>query len=258
MSVVCLMDCDEGAGSVSNLIESGRVLRYDCSSFEKAEQVYWGLYFGKIKCDLVVLDSISTLLTNTIQAVTLDSIKINPGSGKTVWSMREKIRTNRDLWNIVNFNVIWLITMLRGLPIPSIINAHEVERTDPMAEETDPGRDPKTGEVTRHMPKLTPKVLLQLMAISDLVLRLYQSPLAFTDYTGQSWKKDTRVLELEGGSDNYTGIRLTPDATAALPPYVPDPTLEKLFRTIGHLPKSLTVYGFPKVGKTVFACTLPN
>lgn len=257
MSTVCLMDCDAGYGSVANLVDAGRVLRYDCSDFEKAEQVYWALYFGRIKCDLVVVDSISTLLTNTIQAVTLGNMKVNPAQGKTIWSMRDKARTNQDLWGIVNFNMIWFINQLRGLPIPSIINAHEVERSDPTAEETDPGRDPKTGEVNRHMPKLTPKVLLQLMALSDLTLRLYQTPLAFIDYTGQAWPKDTRVLELESASDSYTGIRLTPDATAALPPYIAAPSLEKLFRTIGHLPKSLTVYGFPKVGKTVFSCTLP-
>src|SRR5579863_7274615 len=134
MSIVCLMDADEGAGSVADLIEAGKVVRYDCSTFEKAEQVYWALYFGRIKADLVAVDSLSTLLTNTIQAVMLDSIKIQPNSGKTIWSMRGQLsRTNWDLWSTINFNMLWLIGAIRGLPIPSIIAAHEVERTDPTA-----------------------------------------------------------------------------------------------------------------------------
>ena len=53
---VCLLDTENGSGSVADLIDGGKVTRYDASTFEKAEQIYWALQFGQIKADVIVVD----------------------------------------------------------------------------------------------------------------------------------------------------------------------------------------------------------
>jgi hypothetical protein len=253
--IVCHLDVDGGAGSIIDLVRAGRVVSYDANTFEKAEKIYWALANGSIKADLVVVDALSTLLTATIQAITLDEIgKINPGAGQTVWSMRKKSRTHQDMWNVINFNMQWLITVIRNLPIPSIFTVHEAERTDPTAQEGSVNEE-------RNMPKLTPKVLLHLMALSDLVMRIYKAPLP-TTINGQTYVPDVPILQLDNTASAYTGLRLTPDAMDTTPPYIALPKgtcgLGLLHQALGHLPKAMTVYGFPKVGKTVFSTTLPT
>lgn len=248
MSRVIHFDSEGGRGSIVNLISQGRVESYDCSTFEKAENVYWSIVAGRIKGDLVVMDTISTLVDRHVRDSTLDPDLVKPASGKTWWSQRKLMRTSQDVWGIVNFGILNLVTGIRNLPIPSIILVHETERDDPTAE----------GELVRHLPGLPPKILKSVMALSDLSLRLYKNPIAFTDpKTGKLHPPNTRMLQIENTASAYTGVRLTPEADAALPDYIVDPTLEKLAMAIGSLPKALTVYGFPKVGKTVFGCTLP-
>jgi hypothetical protein len=248
MSKVIHMDSERGAGSIKDLIAAGRVDSYDCSTFEKAENVYWAIVHGRIKGDLVVMDTVSTLVDRHVRDSTLDPDLVKPASGKTWWSQRKLMRTSQDVWGIVNFGVLNLLTGIRELPIPSIFLVHETERDDPTAD----------GEVTRHLPGLPPKILKTVMAISDLSLRLYKTPIGFTDpKTGKPHPANTRMLQIENTASAYTGVRLTPEADAALPDYIVEPTLEKLAIAIGSLPKALTVYGFPKVGKTVFGCTLP-
>jgi hypothetical protein len=245
--IVAHIDTEGGRGSIADLIESGKVVSYDGSTYEKAEQIYWALYYGRIKCDVVVLDTLTTLVDRYVRDVTLDPENIRPDQGQTWWSQRKKMRTNQDVWNIVNFGIGQLMSGVRNLPQPSIFLAHETERDDPTAEV----------EVDRHMPALTPKILKMVMAYSDLVMRIYKSPTPFA-LAGANWPANTRVLQLENTANAYTGVRLTPTVTGTLPQYIPDPTLAKLATAIGFLPKAMTVYGFPKVGKTVLACTMPE
>jgi hypothetical protein len=242
------MDTSNGRGSIADLIQAGRVSSYDCSTFEKAELLYWALVYKKIPCDYLVVDELSTLVTNYVQACTIDPDQIKPEAGKTLWSMRSKMRTNQDVWNIVNYGMRFLITGIRQLPFPSMFCVHEVERDDPTAE--------SNVELERSMPSLPPKILVHTMALSDLVMRLYKAPIPFA-MNGQQYAANTRVLQLVNTANAYTGVRLIPDVDANLVQYIPEPTLAKLATAIGHLPKAMTVYGFPKVGKTVFANTLP-
>ena len=160
--------------------------------------------------------------------------------------MRGKMRQSQDTWNLVNYGMGAFIAGIRNLPQPSIFNVHETERDDPTADvETD-----------RHMPALTPRILKQVLAFSDLVMRIYRTVGPVT-INGVQHPANTRVLQLENTGSAYTGVRLTPNTSAALPTYIAEPTLLKLAQAIGHLPKAMTVYGFPKTGKTVFSCTMP-
>lgn len=242
---VALLDTEEGRDSVRDLIDAGKVTVYDCSSFEKIEKVYWAFVNKQISADLIVWDTLSSSVDQFVSDVTIDPEDLR---GKTIWSVRNKMRQNQDIWNRVNYGIKFLITGFRELPIPTIFNVHEREREDFTAEADD---------VERNMPALTPKILAHTMARSDLVLRLYRSPIAFT-HDGKQYDKDTRMLQIANTADAYTGVRVTPTLDASLPPVIVDPTLAKLAATLGYLPKKITVYSFPKVGKTVFACTLPS
>jgi len=245
---VALLDTENGKDSVADLITSGQVVRYDCSTWEKFEAVAWAFYYKQLTADLLVVDTLSSIVSQYVNDCTIEPSDINPQAGKTLWSLRKKMRTNQDIWNIVNYGVLYMITMIRQLPIPSIFNTHEREREDPTAD---------VEGVDRHMPSLTPKILTHLMARSDLVLRLYRSPTAIS-FAGVSYPANTRVLQLVNTSSAYTGLRVTPAIDSNLPDYIVEPTLAKLASAVGYLPHGMTVYGFPKVGKTVFSCTLPN
>lgn len=248
---VCLVNTENGAGSVADLVQAGKVDVYDGSSYKKAEEIYWALFYGRIKADVVVLDTAGTLVDDYVREQTLNHVKITGAPGQT-WHdalANKKNRTNQDIWNVVNFGVTQLFSAFRSLPMPTIFNVHETERDDPTAE--------AGVEVERHMPALTPKILKSVMAYSDIVMRLYRQPIPFA-LGGISYGPNTRILQLENTANAYTGVRLTPATNAALPQYIPEPTLAKLAAAIGYLPKAMTVYGFPKVGKTVFSCTMPE
>lgn len=247
MSVVALFDVDEGSASVQNLIDAGRVVRYDCSSFEKCEQVYWGFYYGHYKADLIVLDSLSQQVTTLLQAMAFPEKSLS--AGKTIWSLGQKIDT-RKIYQEATFYERTLVTRVRDLPIPSIFTVHEVEREDPLAE----------GQVEKRLPSLPPKIMEHVLAKSDVVMRLNRSGFP-QQYAGKVYPAGTLWLQLKAGANVYTGLRLTPEANAALEPMIPiqqgECGLLKLAQALGRLPKSMTVYGLPKVGKTVFSCTLP-
>ena len=169
MSKVILLDTEAGSDSVANLIESGQVTRYDCSSFELFEKTYWALNYGQIKGDLVVVDTVSSIVNRFVLDTTLDPKDLNPQAGKTIWSLRDKMRQNQDIWNRVNYGMTYVLTGLRNLPIPTIFLIHERERDDPtLMEEGDAGK--------RNMPALPPKILLNVMAGSDVVLRMFRTP----------------------------------------------------------------------------------
>jgi hypothetical protein len=247
--IVGLGDAEKGRGSVADLIEVGKVVPYDCSTYQKAEEVYWALYYGRIKCDVFVFDTLGSMIDDYIREVTLAKIKVTGAPGST-WHdaySSSKTRTNQDLWNVINPAVTQLISAYRNLPIPTIFNIHETERDDPTAEHDD---------TQRHMPALTPKILRTVLAYSDLIMRLYRAPATF-NLDGRAYPANTRVLQIETTANAYTGVRLTPSVNAALPQYIAEPTLAKLAAAIGHLPQAMTVYGFPKTGKTVFSCTMP-
>lgn len=247
--LVCHINTEGGAGSIADLVEAGKVITYDGSTYEKAEQIYWALFYGRIKADVAVLDTVGTLVDSYVREQTLQKMTITGAPGATWYDALKsnKTRTNQDIWNTVNFAFGQLLTGYRNLPMPTIFTVHETERDDPTAE----------GEVERHMPALTPKILKSVMAYSDLVMRLYKTPYP-TTIGGVQYPANTRILQLENTANAYTGVRLVPSVNAALPQFIPEPTLAKLAAAIGYLPKAMTIYGFPKVGKTVLACTMPT
>jgi hypothetical protein len=253
VSKVILLDTESGADSVANLIASERVVRYDCSSFEAFEKAYWALVYGQIKGDLVVVDTVSSIVNRFVLDMTLDPKDLNPQLGKTIWNLRDKMRQNQDIWNRVNYGMTYVLSGLRNLPMPTIFLIHERERDDPtLMEEGDAGK--------RNMPALPPKILLNVMAGSDVVLRMFRTPRPAA-MNGSVYPANTRFIQIENTADAVTGVRLTPEQDAKLPKSIAVPDgacgLALLAQAMGGLPRKMTVYSFPKVGKTVFGCTLP-
>jgi hypothetical protein len=252
-SKVILLDCEAGSDSVADRIADGRVVRYPTDTFEAFEKTYWALQYGQIKGDLVVVDTVSSIVNRFVLDTTLDPKDLKPNEGKTIWSLRDKMRQNQDIWNRVNYGMTYVLTGLRNLPIPTIFLIHERERDDPtLMEEGDAGK--------RNMPALPPKILLNVMAGSDVVLRMYRTPkMQFID--GVTYPANMRMLQIENTADAVTGVRVTPEQDAKLPKFIalPDKAcgLALLAQAMGGLPRKMTVYSFPKVGKTVFGCTLP-
>ena len=246
---VILLDTEAGSSSVADLIAAGKVERFDCSTFERFEQCAWALQFGQIKGDLVVVDTVSSVTDRFVRDVTIDPGDLNPQAGKTYWSLRNKMRQSQDVWNRVNPAMTAILTLIRELPIPSIFTVHERERDDFTQIENEE-------EPRRNMPALPRRILLNVMGGSDMVVRLYKT-VTPTYWEGQTYPANTRVLQIENTADAVTGVRLTPEQDAKLPRRIYDPTLAKLAAALGGLPRKLAVYSFPKVGKTVFGCTLP-
>jgi hypothetical protein len=253
-SKVVLLDTELGSDSVADLIAAGKVERYPCETFEKFEQAAWALFYGKIKGDLVVVDTVSTIVDRLTNDIAIDPGDIKPLEGKTYWTMRKKMRINQDMWNQINPMMTNILTIIRQLPIPTIFLVHEKERIDPTSEE-------EGDNAMREMPALPRKILMNVMAGSDMVFRMFRV-VRPTYLDGKTIPANTRVIQIANTSDAATGVRVTPEQYVKLPNYIilPDNQcgLALLAQTMNGLPRKMTVYGYPKIGKSVFGCTLPN
>jgi hypothetical protein len=246
------VDTEEGTDSIQDLIDAGQVVSVDGSTCEKFEQAYWDVRYGKIPGigpnDLVVVDTLSTIAAEVIRQCSIDFRRVNPVAGKSIWAMSESAKVN---WDRAYTFLKTMVVSYRMLPNPTIFLVHETLRLDPTSENVE--KDPK--EDKRHLMALTPKITELVMGLSDLTLRIYKSPHPFTE-NGAKYPWGTRVLQFENTPDSYTGQRLV--VGQEVPSTIAEPTLEKVARAIGRLPRKITIYGYPKTGKTVLACTLPK
>lgn len=242
---VALIETERGEASVQHLIDKGLVTVYPCSTFKEVEQTYWSIKRGDIKCDMVVIDTITTLATTTRQDVTL-------AESADLWADRERVASQMRDWGKMSDLINRLMRLYRNLPQHSIFICHEGEREDLQSESKKKG------------PDLNPAIYKDIIAFSDVIARVNLAGIEFPkdpkNPDGEKWPIGTRVLRLKPSDEATAGARVPEGVN--LPAIIPDPTLGKIVEAFGgRLPRAITLYGVPKVGKTRLSCsvdTLPK
>lgn len=239
------MNADEnGTDSIQAYINDGRVTDLECPTFEAFDQHRVELQRKIVPGDIIILDTITRMLETTrtdrqlgneIDAPLWEPVKVNKYFGDkeylAVYNMAAQL-TMRALHNL----------RARGAQI--IVIAHESEVKDPMAGMKMAG------------PNVNPAMVDNLIGASSDVFRLVNLTTPLRNDTGEVvLPADTRVLYLRRTDDMTAKFQVARELSAGIPKAIVDPTMQKLYETLGKRPAFLTVYGHPGAGKSTFACT---
>ena len=245
---LCHIDADvNGVISIEHLVPDW-VQTFSCLNYKEVESVVHAVRSGRLKCDMVVLDTITGLTTRLRQDLVYDPVGV--GAGSPLWDKRKELKANWDHFRATSdlTNRITMLFMIlnRDLGIPCVVIAHEKHTKD-----SESRSDPMSGD-DKFIPNLQAGINECLYAYADAIVRLSPAtkPVVGLDPRG------TRILTLRPTTESSAGIRVRGDLPQP-PEYIVvpdnDPQSFKQFVTIiGRIPKLMLLYGPPKVGKTVF------
>lgn len=233
------IDADRtGSSSIRHLIPQW-VESYPAPSLDEAAKIVGAIVNGKIKGDMVVVDTLTRLTSDA-----RDDIVIDPSKAKieNLWAQRAGLRSSRDDFYSTMSLINRFLRAIYNLPMPSVLIAHERVRTDPMS-----GMD-------KFVPDLQEAINATVFTSADFIARLCAKNVDF-DYQGHKVPAGTRVLVMSPTGDSSAGGRATPDHP--IPPFLIGwqpytPTFGDLVNTLGYMPHNTVLYGPPKIGKTTF------
>jgi hypothetical protein len=235
MIYVC--DTERGTKSIGGLIRSGRVFVEKTPRFDDVETAVWKVLRGKIKPDLVVIDTLTTLATTARLDMVLDPAQ---AAGMSLWDNRGKMTASQRDWGEMSDLINRLLRMVREYDVPSVFVCHEGEREDPV-----------TG-MKKEGPDLNNAILKDVYALTDCLIRLSLSQDDAKDKDGTLYKAGTRVLRLASSAQAMAKIRIADDLPNP-PSIIFEPTFTKFVEACGNeMPDNITLYGASGVGKTRF------
>ena len=235
-----------GTESVQNLINAGLVKHTPVPTFPAFDKAVVDLLPKVSEEDVVIIDTLSTL-GNT----TRGDFRLGTEESEDLWSKRN-LYFGGDKNFLTQYEAAEKMIMrriknlrARGARIVTIV--HEDEQVDQITMSK------------KRAPQLNQAFYGSLMAHSTDVFRLSM----FTeDVVGPQgdvrYAAGTRVLYLKAaeGLDGHVAKYHVPREVAdTLPKGITDPTMPKLFETLGKKPGWLVIYGPPGVGKTTLACS---
>lgn len=237
-----LIETERRSYTVQDRIDAGDVELFDCVHLDEVEKVVWQVHVGKLKCDILVIDTLTTLKTQTM----LDIAGAKAGSqanGLNLMANREKFKATQPEWGIMSDIMTRLVLFLRDMPITTILVCHEGTR------------EVEDGLYERRAPNLNPALISPVLDNSDLIVRLGILGRE-TEIEKKKWPPGTRVARLIEDERHVAKVA-TPSIKIKAPPLVAEPTLGSLLTAIGgkKLPGMITIYGSQGAGKTNLACT---
>lgn len=238
------LDTDmHGDDSVRDLINAGKVKHYKIGSNKNFEDaVREIMVLPDPQNHVVVPDTLGSLLETTRQDARLgtdatidifDKAKVKFLEGDknflNVYQLAQSV-VMRRLKNLAN----------RGFRIHAV--CHEDEALDPAT------------MTKKQSPSVNPAMIEPLINQSSDVVRLRMVP---EDIMGQDGKllvkAGTRVLYMRPSDEFRAKYNVPRDQSDAIPRYITDPTMEKVFATLDKKPTFLTIYGYSGAGKTTLA-----
>jgi len=229
-----LIDLEKGDNSIRSRIESGVVIHAKVSDLEGVESEFWKLHRGEYpEVGRVVLDSISELASITVGNLAIDPQEV---FGSSIWAQRSKYVADKREWGIMSTMVLRIARYFRELTIPSIFICAEDLRAVPAE------------------PALNPALIGSVYAMSDCLWRLFRLQTETKLPDGQVCPADGRVLGLDETGGYLAGSRF-PDNVKPIK-WLINPTISMIEKAFGGaLPKKITLYGKPKIGKTQLSCS---
>lgn len=237
-----LIETERRSYTVQDRIEAGDVELVDAIHLKEVEAIVWEVITGKRKCDILVIDTLTTLKTQTMMDVS--GTKAGPQTnGLNLWDNRDKFKATQPEWGIMSDLLTRLVLHLRDLPITTILVCHEGTR------------EVEDGLYERRAPNLNPALIGPVLDNSDIIIRLGVLGRE-TEIAGKKWAAGTRVARLLE-DDRHVAKAATPSIKIKAPALLAEPTLGSLLTAIGgkKLPGMITIYGSQGAGKTNLACT---
>ena len=232
--MILLLDTESGSLSVDHYVRSGDVDVRRCEKFKDVESAFWEVQRGRIKPDLIAVDTLTTLATTTRHDIIVDPEQMGDAS---LWQHRGKLTAAQRDWGNMSDLINRLMRMIRSLPVPTVFICHEGEREDPQY------------GINKLGPDLNASILRDVIAFSDALVRLSYSADAFK-VGEKDYAPGTRVLRLASNATAMAKVRV-PEDVPQPPSIVPDPTWTSFVAALGGvMPQKTTIYGSSGSGKT--------
>jgi len=232
-----------GNDGIRHLIDAGKIKEFLCTTFDSFDRTAHGLLTKVTPEDTVILDTIGALLETTRGDIKigkpeelywekLDSLMAGEVFGATYDASR--ILIMRRLVNLRN----------RGARIITV--AHERDQRD------EGGLGSKTSK--QRAPAVSPRLYSDLLGRSSDMFRLTILTESITNREGKVVvPAGKRQLQLRTSEDAVAKYQVRRDLSDKIPPFIFEPTWQKLTTTLGKTPSWLTIYGPPGSGKTTLA-----
>jgi hypothetical protein len=246
MSVYLFNADGTGNDGIRHLIDAKKIKEYICTTFDSFDRQAHALLDVVGPEDYVILDTIGALLETTRGDIKLgkptefywdrlDSLMAGEVFGATYDASR--ILIMRRLVNLRN----------RGARIITV--AHERDQRD------EGGLGSKTSK--QRAPAVSPRLYSDLLGRSSDMFRLTILTEALTRKDGTVIvPAGKRQLQLRTSEDAVAKYQVRRDLSDKIPPFIYEPTWEKLTKVLGKTPSWLTIYGPPGSGKTTLAADM--
>ena len=241
--MIYLLDADmNGLDSIQERIQSGQVVRLPCPTIKAFDQHCIDL-FGKVgPDDLIILDTITTMLDTT-----RGDFKLGDENADLLTRAAEKY-LGGDKNYLTVFEAAAQVVMrrlknLRARDCRILVTAHEDEIKD----------DTEFPPLKKVGPQVNPAMVSTLTRACSDMFRLYPVLQPIVGTSGEVIvPAGTRLLRLRRTLTEMAKFHVAPERAALVPEQLRDPTLPKLYQHLGKRPSFLVVYGPPGVGKTTF------
>lgn len=243
--MIYLLDCDmNGLDSISAELNTGKVTRLPCPTFQAFENACVALLKVVGPEDLVICDTITSLLNTT-----RGDAKLGTDPEKSIWEVGQAKYLSGDKNYLTVYEMAGQLTMrrlknLRARECRIIVTAHCSEV-----------KDESFGNMKKLGPEVNPAMVGTLVGASSDLFRLEEIAEAITDpNTGEvRVKAGERILWLRRTDAYMAKFHVTRERSEVIPTGITNPSLPKLYGVLGKKPSWLTIYGFPGAGKTSFA-----
>lgn len=242
--MIYLLDCDmNGLDSITAALATKKVVRIPCPTFQAFEAAVIELYKRVGPNDLVICDTITTLLNTT-----RGDAKLGVDPEKSLWDVGQAKYLGGDKNYLTVYEMAMQLTMrrlknLRARECRILVTAH--------CEEV---KDASDGGMKKLGPEVNPKMVGTLFGASSDLFRLEEITEPITDNNGEvRVKAGERILWLRRTESFMAKFHVDRARSELIPKGITDPTLPKLYEVLGKKPSWLTIYGFPGAGKTSFA-----
>jgi hypothetical protein len=244
MSVFLFNADATGNDGIRHLIDAGLIKEFLCDTFDAFDRNAHGLLTKIQPGDYVILDTIGGLLETT-----RGDIKLGKPDG-LYWDKLDSLMAGEVFGATYDASRILIMRRLvnlrnRGARIITV--AHERDQRD------EGGLGSKSSK--QRGPAVSPRLYSDLLGRSSDVFRL---TILTEPIFNPATKKivvpaGKRQLQLRTNDEAIAKYQVARDRSDAIPPYMYEPTWEKLVRVLGKQPSWLTIYGLPGSGKTSLA-----